>query len=171
MRDDNVDYVKDLQNPELIALCTSCQRDNCNGLCLEYRNTVRRMHGLPLINEPKRKPKTVIKYTDDGKVEAFGEAHTISEWARLYGIKRKTLHERIYRGGMTIERALTKPVKGSRAPAYIEIGSKRLTVREWANETGVPMRAIYARLARGYSPAEAVGLMPNERLRLKRKEG
>ena len=36
-----------------------------------------------------------------------GETHTISEWAKIKGINRSTLNNRIYRG-MDIERALSK---------------------------------------------------------------
>lgn len=40
-----------------------------------------------------------------------GETHTITEWARLIGIERRTLAKRIL-DGWDIERAFTQPVRG-----------------------------------------------------------
>lgn len=39
-----------------------------------------------------------------------GETHTVSEWARITGIKRSTISNRINRDGWEIEKALTTPV-------------------------------------------------------------
>jgi DNA-binding protein Fis len=39
-----------------------------------------------------------------------GVSHTTSEWARITGIPRDTLHKRLFKYGWTVERALTTPV-------------------------------------------------------------
>ena len=43
---------------------------------------------------------------------AFGESHTISEWAHIRGMEHGTLKYRILRKNMSIEEALTKPTRG-----------------------------------------------------------
>lgn len=40
-----------------------------------------------------------------------GETKTLAEWARLLGIKRKTLSDRITRYGWNVEKALTTPTR------------------------------------------------------------
>lgn len=40
-----------------------------------------------------------------------GETKTLAEWARLLGIKRKTLSDRITRCGWNVEKALTTPTR------------------------------------------------------------
>jgi len=40
---------------------------------------------------------------------------------------------------------------------FIEANGKRLTVAQWARETGLSENCIHGRLRRGWSPARAVG--------------
>lgn len=42
--------------------------------------------------------------------EAFGETHTIADWARITGVERHTLWARVYRLGYSIEEALSRSV-------------------------------------------------------------
>ena len=44
------------------------------------------------------------------RYEYNGESHTISEWARIYGIKYTTLDTRLNKRGWDIEKALTREV-------------------------------------------------------------
>lgn len=40
-----------------------------------------------------------------------GEAHTLSEWCDIYHLNRSTIDRRINRSGMTLEQALTTPIR------------------------------------------------------------
>ena len=42
-------------------------------------------------------------------IEAFGEKHSIEQWARILGMCNKTISHRIFSQGMSPEEALTKP--------------------------------------------------------------
>lgn len=42
-------------------------------------------------------------------IDAYGERHTISEWAEITGLSRQTIYLRIYRHGFYDERALISP--------------------------------------------------------------
>lgn len=44
-------------------------------------------------------------------IEFDGKRLTISQWARTMGIKKRTLHGRIYLRGWSVEKALTTPAK------------------------------------------------------------
>lgn len=44
------------------------------------------------------------------KIEFNGQTHSISEWARITGMNRRTLQNRLKSKSYTIEDALTKPV-------------------------------------------------------------
>lgn len=39
-----------------------------------------------------------------------GQEHSLSDWARILGINKRTLHSRIYGYGFSVERAFTEPV-------------------------------------------------------------
>ena len=40
-----------------------------------------------------------------------GETHTLSEWSRITGINLQTLYSRVNRDGMTLEQAITTPIR------------------------------------------------------------
>ncbi len=58
---------------------------------------------IPMSEQAKNRTTTT-------QIEFNGEVHTISEWARIIGISRSTLKERLRSGSYTLERALTEPV-------------------------------------------------------------
>ena len=46
-------------------------------------------------------PKIIATYTNKN-----GETKTLTEWSRIYGINRTTLHDRIYKLGYSFENAI-----------------------------------------------------------------
>lgn len=46
-------------------------------------------------------------HSDSKRYDAFGESHTLGEWAKIRGINYQTLSSRIHRDKMSIEMALT----------------------------------------------------------------
>lgn len=140
-------------NPEMIEMCLNCKKENCNyGICNAYRDKYRELLGLPKGEPTPQLPnaRSVLIEPVNGKYQAFGEWHSIVEWARLYGLSRKALHNRIQSGRMTMEQALTKPLRSvkRRAAVYI-VNGKEMTVKEIADKSGLSLSATYNRLARG----------------------
>lgn len=45
------------------------------------------------------------------QIEYHSETHSLSEWSRILKINRKTLEDRIYKSGWSIEKAFETPVK------------------------------------------------------------
>ena len=65
------------------------------------------------------------------KFEAFGETLNITNWAKRSGMSRRTLRDRIA-GGMSVEDALTKPVRHAKGMSKVPQIQKRR--REQASE-------------------------------------
>lgn len=61
--------------------------------------------------------------------EAFGKSQYVTDWAEEYGINRKTLQNRVKRGGMTMEEALSVDVKEKKKkiPHYGVVGAEPLS--------------------------------------------
>ena len=84
-------------------------------------------------------------------IEYNGERKSLQEWSELTGIKESTIRWRINNGYST-EKALTEKVKAVKRSGkrYIRYNGKDQTISEWANELGMPVKVLYARLQRGW---------------------
>ena len=153
-----MNYDAGSDNPTLIALCMNCTREDCEGICMEYKQLMRDLYNVRRI---RRRPKAErVPGNESGLYTAFGERHTVWEWSQIYGIRYKTLYERIRRSGMTMEEALTRPLKKASIPKVYTVGGESRTIKEWSQVTGLSLNTIYARLARGWTPGQAVGREP-----------
>lgn len=161
-----IHYECHMNEPEVVAVCAACRRDNCEGICNDYRNAVRMHLGLkPLpkkhgdyptkLGKPRKK-REKCQYINERKIEYAGERHTLGELAEIGGMGYNTLYMRLYRG-MTIDDAMTRPIvpKGRK---YITANGMTLTVKEWAERLGMKPGSIHERIRRGYSPEQAVTL-------------
>ena len=83
---------------------------------------------------------------------AEGRTLTLSQWARLRGIRATTIRERLRRG-WSAEQAVSKEVRSARV---IRVGDVSLTLLEWSRRSGIPLTAIHERLRRGWSTGRAV---------------
>ena len=154
----SVDYSVDSENPALVEMCMNCRYTDCPGICTDYKNKLRDLYNVRRI---RRRPKAErVPGNESGLYTAFGEQHTVWEWSQIYGIRYKTLYERIRRSGMTMEEALTRPLKKAGIPKVYTVGGESRTIKEWSEVTGLPLNTIYARLARGWTPGQAVGREP-----------
>lgn len=96
----------------------------------------------------KTKPKSEVQ-----RYEFQGERLTIPEWSKRTGISAPTLRGRL-NTGWPLELALTKPaVVGAfgqphahREAKRITFEGKSLSVREWAEATGINAKTLHARL-------------------------
>ena len=106
-----------------------------------------------------------------------GETHTADEWSKITGIRAKTIRQRL-KDGWTTQEALTpgrrvRPAKmtphqkqrlnfsrgAPRAPKgqLHAFNGKSLTLRQWSNETGIPLNTLQVRLGRqGWSIEQAL---------------
>ena len=122
-------------HPDLIAICMACDRDDCTGTCLEYRNKHRELMGLPPLEETATKPVNRAEPKRRGvKIAAFGKALTMKEWAKESGIQYKTLCMR-FRNGMPAEEALTREVRSGHSHLLTYKGESH-TISEWARLLG-----------------------------------
>ena len=153
---------------ELIDFCMRCEMEECPGICLGYIEYAERLGvEVPRAIIPPR-PRINVRelrrsYTTrlDGKntpLRAFGETHTMKEWSDKSGMRYHTLYMRV-RSGYDLETALTMPVReqhqGS-APRAITALGRTMSVKQWAEETGLPYSTISTRLWIGWSPEDAV---------------
>ena len=139
--------------PELIEVCINCHYPDCVGKCPEYRAVEREVYKLPM-----RRPPAASEYA---LFEAFGQRRTVSEWARIFGITRTTVVTRMRRNHMSLEEALTRPVRVTKTnydgiPKTFEIDGETHTIAEWSKKTGVPIKRIYSRLKSGWEPRDAI---------------
>ena len=167
MHGKRVYYEKYISCPEIANVCLNCTCENCDGICDGYKNAVRKMLGLnPLPhfqeklgeNREKREQPEKRAYEYRRLYEMNGETHTLREWSKISGIGYNTLYMRIYRTGMTIQQAVSKPPRPIRIVGAITANGETHTVAEWADIIGVKPRRIYERIERGYSPEQAVTL-------------
>ena len=78
-------------------------------------------------------PPTLFEYE--------GKTQTAAAWAREKGMTERTVDDRVFKQGMSIEEALTKPLKET----YQHDG-KDLTMAEWSRLSGIPETTLYHRL-------------------------
>lgn len=128
---------------DLIAICMACDREECAGECIEYRNKYRELMGLPPLaaygHEPKKAAHTKRgrkKGTNGSriKITAFGKTMTMKEWAEESGIPYKTLYAR-FKKGMQPEEALSREVRGGPRHLLTYKGESH-TIKEWARLLG-----------------------------------
>lgn len=150
-----IDYTTRMDAPELVAVCEHCRHRDCIGTCLEYRNAYRRLIGEREIGKQSVSNRKLGRNNDG--LEAFGEKHTLIEWAKLYEMNYHTLYKRVVICGWPIEKALTdKKCSGSVPRVFLEADGRKQSVSAWSNETGVSCQTIYARLRRGWNDRDAI---------------
>ena len=139
--------------PELIAICIHCTKEECNGLCDDYRAKFRELiHNKTIGNDKVFVPIGKYKFL----IEAFGKRKSLAEWAREYDIPYQTLYRRITYEGMSMEEALIVKKRNVCAPRLVCIDGCTLSVSAWARKTGMDRRLIYARVGQGMSYEDAI---------------
>lgn len=162
-----LDYSRGENAPALVALCSNCSREECAGICKDYVSKFREVFGLrpiyrsknhmaiPHVNRNRKSYKTLLN--QKGKLyEAFGQAHSLSEWAEIYGLKYMTLYQRL-RSGYSFEEALTM---SHRYEDRVTIGDVSLTVWEWSKKNGIRYSTIAKRISNGWAVEKAVSIPP-----------
>lgn len=84
--------------------------------------------------------------------EYEGQKLSAAGWAKVKGLSVRTVVDRVFKQGMTIHEALTKPLKET----YSHAG-KDLTLAEWSRESGIPEPTLHRRVkTKGMSISEAL---------------
>lgn len=145
--------------PELVALCTHCKHADCIGTCPECRARVDELLGVCRPEKGKRggaRPNSGRRRKL--RLEAFGETHTLREWADRYKVSYYALYKRVYIDSHPIEEALlmTPGHRGGRPPVLLRVDGREMPIPAWAKELGIPPNKIHARLKLGWSAREAL---------------
>ena len=80
-------------------------------------------------------------------VEAFGEAHTLREWATIRGLPLNVNKSRIS-SGWTAERALTQPIT---VPRAITVDGEQITAVALARRLNITEALVHYRVRRGWT--------------------
>lgn len=97
----------------------------------------------------------------DDPITFEGVTQSIADWALDYGITADTIVRRLA-GGMSVEKAITKPIPAKpgdklpeeqpkRMPVKLTHAGRSMTVHEWSDEIGISTATIYHRLNRGWT--------------------
>jgi hypothetical protein len=92
-----------------------------------------------------------------------GETKTVSQWARELGVKTRTLHARIFRHGIPLERALVKGLVHARTCHFLEAHGRCQTITEWSRELGINPQTLCERIKRGWPPEMVLSPVPRKR--------
>ena len=94
--------------------------------------------------------------------EYEGKRLTLREWSELKGISLSTLSVRVYTLKMTMEEALTKPVR-VKGKTY-RVGDKELTLAEWSKERDFLYGSLYYWVVKkGMSVSDALDYLSNKK--------
>lgn len=151
-----VDYSNGADHPVLIQFCLNCEAPDCDGICNAWRDKYREVYDLP----PVDRHRPPVNQPPAKKYSAFGEEHTITEWAKLVNLNFDTLYKRL-KHGWPIEDALLKPPGTTNGRGtYVVIGDVAMTVSEWLELKGIPRTTYYMRIRDGWTPEQAIMTPP-----------
>lgn len=101
------------------------------------------------------KQKEQMKNTSKNNyIEYNGERKTLTDWAREYGIHRRTLSSRITTLGYTFEEAINKKDGIAKNSVVISHNGKDMSLSQYAREVGVHISLPSKDLARGMTVEE-----------------
>lgn len=123
----------------------------------DYEPTNCRWVNMTVQNNNK---KSVPKY------EFNGEKHSVSEWARLLGINRGLLKDRITKLGWSIEKALTTPVLPcgvKKTNIILEYNGEAHPIGTWEKLLGFKPETVRNRIKLGWSIEEALTIPPGQK--------
>lgn len=91
---------------------------------------------------------------------AFGDVEmTVMEWSKKLGVPVNTLNTRLARG-WTGEECLSGKRAGEKVPnksaRWITHNGETLTLTQWANRIGTPMKTLHRQLSRGWSIGDVI---------------
>lgn len=85
-----------------------------------------------------------------------GKTQTISEWAKEIGVGATTLLSRIDKRGWSVEKALTTPADPMRRRKFYTYNGVTKSLSEWARDSGIGMKQLWARLDYGWDFEDAI---------------
>lgn len=97
-----------------------------------------------------------------------GETHTTSEWCRRYGISRGVVWHRMNDYNWDAKKALETPV--GPFTHMITYNGKTKSLREWSNETGIPLNTLRLRFGNKW-PIDKMLTQPHQVHNMHKQEG
>jgi hypothetical protein len=79
-----------------------------------------------------------------------GITRTLAEWAEISGISKRTLRDRAIKGYSDDAMLLPPGSIPLRISKLLTIGEKTMSIREWAEISGIPLKTLYRRLEDGW---------------------
>ena len=135
-----------------------------NPACRSHALTKRRKS--PALNAEQNLPSCVFTLNDgtcmtrDDLLTHDSVTQSVAEWALDFGLQPETILRRL-RNGMSVEVAITKPLKVSPGaqlpddpkyePTKVSFEGRSLSYVEWAEVTGLPETTIRSRIRAGWS--------------------
>lgn len=102
------------------------------------------------IEEQQRNRSNCLNFTHDG------ETKTLAEWAKIFGIHRTTLHDRIFKLGYSFEEAIKKPLGEQKTSVFIEYDGEKYTQSGFAKLIGCTPQHVSRLRKMGYSTEQIV---------------
>lgn len=146
------DYPAYADHPVMIAMCEQCTRPDCpDGICTAWRAKCREV-----IREAQAAKRDYIERGNlrQRYIIYKGEAHYLTEWAKMHGLTTVLLSERLA-AGWPFEKALNTP-KRDTSPRYYTLNGETLRTKEWAKRLGMTKEAIERRLYQGWPLEKAL---------------
>lgn len=97
-------------------------------------------------------------------LEHRGEIHTAAEWASILNLDYSTLISRL-QCGWTVENALTRPIRRhtkKHRNTLIAFNGESLTLKGWADKSGIPFVLLNQRITRGWTIERALTTPPQK---------
>ena len=91
------------------------------------------------------------------KITYKGKTKTLSQWAREYNINIVTLSDRL-KTGMTMEKALSKPVIKSGGFMFYTLNNETKLLSEWCKIYNINYQTAWKKIKKGYSIEKALKL-------------
>lgn len=81
---------------------------------------------------------------DTKKISYKGEVHTIAEWARIFGLDKGELYDKLEKSNFSLSDALT--YVNPKRERLIEYNGKAQNLTKWAVELNIPYYCLRSRL-------------------------
>lgn len=99
---------------------------------------------------------------DIKKVEIDGEVKSISEWAKVYGVRSDRIYRRI-RSGMSPYDAIIYTIQNIKCGNFcVKYHGETKSLSEWAKILGKDYKFLYQRIKKGWTPERAFETPVNE---------
>ena len=166
--------------PIIIQLCMECRHKDCVESCEELRTAYRLLDEGKSPTVEEIKAEATLRMANGAVWPGRNALYTINgttkrlrEWCVSYGISMNTVWDRVVRGTMSIEEALTAPDQRRYTPRkYVyEIEGKRVSLMDISKQTGIRYATLWERVRKGKPLDVAIAMGPAPERKRKHGKG